>query len=159
MRPKERIHIFLEKMNTTKTLNVYFPDMEEKSIEELSDRVFSSLGLIEKTWYENPDWRFSQVLVNLGIIPNIPGFWYYMEDEQVLIEQGVPARECILWGNNYDKDMNRLPKTIWRPIKDMKTDHIQNILDGKWTGNPLYTKTFKEELLLRQQNDATTKET
>ena len=59
-------------------------------------------------------------------------------------------RQYLTWGNNFDKDMNRLPKTIYNPIKDMTSDHIQAILDGGWTkNNPFYEELFKEELKFR----------
>ena len=59
-------------------------------------------------------------------------------------------RQYLTWGNNYDKDMNRLPETIYNPIKDMTSDHIQAILDGGWTkNNQLYEELFKEELKFR----------
>lgn len=60
-------------------------------------------------------------------------------------------RQYLTWGNNYDKDMNRLPKTIWNPIKDMTMEHIQAILDGGWAkDNPFYVELFKEELKFRE---------
>jgi hypothetical protein len=59
-------------------------------------------------------------------------------------------RQYLTWGNNFDKDMNRLPKTIYNPIKDMTSDHIQAILDGGWAkNNPFYEELFKEELEFR----------
>lgn len=59
-------------------------------------------------------------------------------------------RQYLTWGNNYDKDMNRLPETIYNPIKDMTSDHIQAILDGGWAkNNPFYEELFKEELKFR----------
>lgn len=38
-------------------------------------------------------------------------------------------REWVVWGKNYDKDMNLLSKTEWVPIKDLETDHIYKILE------------------------------
>lgn len=59
-------------------------------------------------------------------------------------------RQHLTWGKSYDKDMNRLPETIYIPIKDMTSDHIQAILDGGWTkNNPFYEELFKEELKFR----------
>jgi hypothetical protein len=59
-------------------------------------------------------------------------------------------REHLKWGNNYDKDMNALPETIWIPIKDMSSEHIQAILDGGYVkNNPKYEELFKEELRFR----------
>ena len=59
-------------------------------------------------------------------------------------------REHLKWGNNYDKDMNALPETIWVPIKDMSSEHIQAILDGGYVkNNYAYQELFKEELKFR----------
>jgi hypothetical protein len=59
-------------------------------------------------------------------------------------------RQYLTWGNNYDKDMNRLPETIYNPIMNMTSDHIQAILDGGWAkNNPFYEELFKEELKFR----------
>jgi hypothetical protein len=59
-------------------------------------------------------------------------------------------RQYLKWGNSYDKDMNRLPETIYNPIMNMSTDHIQAILNGTWVENsPFYEELFKEELEFR----------
>jgi hypothetical protein len=59
-------------------------------------------------------------------------------------------RQYLTWGNNFDKDMNRLPETIYNPIMNMTTDHIQAILNGTWVENsPFYQELFKEELEFR----------
>lgn len=59
-------------------------------------------------------------------------------------------RQYLTWGNNYDKDMNRLPETVYNPIMNMTSDHIQTILDGGWAkNNPFYEELFKEELKFR----------
>jgi hypothetical protein len=59
-------------------------------------------------------------------------------------------RQHLVWGNNYDKDMNRLPETVYNPIMSMTSDHIQAILDGGWAkSNPFYEELFKEELKFR----------
>ena len=59
-------------------------------------------------------------------------------------------RQYLTWGSNYDKDMNRLPETVYKAIMDMTSDHIQAILDGGWAKNNLfYEEMFKEELKFR----------
>ena len=45
------------------------------------ERIEPYLKRIEEYWLEFPDLRFTQVLVNMNIIPNFPGNWYYKEDE------------------------------------------------------------------------------
>lgn len=57
-------------------------------------------------------------------------------------------REHLKWGVNFDKDMIKLPKTSYKSIKDLETDHIQAILDGGF-GNSFYKDLFKEELKYR----------
>jgi len=60
-------------------------------------------------------------------------------------------RKYLCWGRNFDKDMNRLPKTEWVTIENMSTDHIQAIVDGGWVdNNPYYNSIFKEELKFRE---------
>ena len=59
-------------------------------------------------------------------------------------------RQYLTWGNNYDKDMNRLLETEWITIQNMTSEHIQAILDGGYANrNPFYKELFKEELKFR----------
>ena len=152
IRLKERINVFLEKADMRNVLDVYFPTLDGEIKQEFLKKIYINFEELRKAWYENPDWRFSQVLVNSGTLSNIPGSWYYIEEDELLEKQGIPLREILFWGKNYDKDMNRLPETQWILIKDMSTEHITAVLDGKFTGNPRYLKTFKEELDLRQKD-------
>lgn len=57
-------------------------------------------------------------------------------------------REWVLWGRNYDKDMKRLPKTEWTPIKDLDTDHIYEIL--KLNIPDSYRRLMEEEIVYRE---------
>lgn len=61
-------------------------------------------------------------------------------------------RKYLQWGSNYDKDMNRLPKTIYKFIYELDTNHIKAILQGNHTSNQLYLETFKDELKYRGDN-------
>lgn len=152
IRPKERINVFLEKADMRNVLDVYFPTLDGEIKQEFLKKIYFNFEELRKAWYENPDWRFSQVLVNSGTLSNIPRSWYYIEEGELLEKQGIPLREILFWGRNYDKDMNRIPETEWVLIKDMSTEHIIAIVDGNFTGNPKYLKAFKEELDLRQKN-------
>lgn len=58
-------------------------------------------------------------------------------------------RAFLEWGVNMDKDGNKYPETRWTAICELDTDHIEAILDGGYTNNPLYIDTFKYELELR----------
>lgn len=62
-------------------------------------------------------------------------------------------RRLLRWGSNYDKNMNRLPETIYRNIIDMDNDHIKSILDGNWCKSELYLEVFKNELKFREVNN------
>lgn len=60
-------------------------------------------------------------------------------------------REYCKWGVNYTKDMELLPETVWKPIKDLETDHIKAILDGNYSKEgTFYNQIFKEELKFRE---------
>jgi len=106
-------------------------------------------------WLDNPDLRLTQVLVNTGIIPNFSGFWYNVEDEEIMINSNIlQPREIKFWGQNYDKDMKKLPETNWVLLKDLNTGHIENILldvlNDKMKISEEYSKYFSEELKIRQ---------
>lgn len=150
-RPKERIPIFLELIKGKEYQIV--KDIFKFHKDDLNKFVFVFNATKEQwktNWFRNPDLRFSQVLVNYGLLANMPGSWYYMEEWEILEKLGIPTREYLLWGQNYGKDMNLLPKTLFNPIKDLTTDHIRAILDGGYAKNPKYIKCFKEELKLRE---------
>lgn len=96
MRPKERIIPFLEAIKGNFINIIYdiykigngdqteWNTLYDDKDTNLADFYYDSESEVEKFWLENPDLRFSQVLVILGIIPNIPGFWYYMEEDEIL---------------------------------------------------------------------------
>lgn len=54
--------------------------------------------------------------------------------------------EYLVWGVNYDKGVNRLPETLWKPIASLDTDHIEAILEGGYCKNEFYLEVFKYEL-------------
>lgn len=58
-------------------------------------------------------------------------------------------RKYLKWGSNYDKNMNRLPETIWKPIKDLSATHIKNIIKKLYCTDPFYLEVFKKELKYR----------
>jgi len=151
MRLEERIDPFLEKVNVDALIVNWFPSLAESVRNIIVNRIGENKKYIKESWHESPDLRFSQVLVNDGYIPNMPGMWYYEEEYETLIEQGHKAADVIFWGQNFDKNMKRLPKTKWRPISSMTTDHIQAVLDGKFTKSSTYLKAFNDELTRRKK--------
>ena len=140
MRRPERIPIFLEKIDTRK-LSERWHILE--ALLELDPEMKDN---VEDYWKKDPDQRYGQVLINLQYVPDDIVIWNDEEDS-ILRSQGIPEREYKFWGRNFDKDMNKLPKTEWILIKDLTTDHIQAIVDGGWADNPI----FEEELELRKQ--------
>ena len=165
MRPIERIPVFLELIKG-KFIDIIFNiyNIGDKETEEwnnlyeqyntnLTNFYYDNEIKLKEYWLENSDLRFSQVLIALRIIPNIPGFWFYIEDYEILEKLGIPSREYLLWGQNYDKDMNLLPKTIYKPIKDLSIDHIKAILNGNFCKSEKYKKCFEEELKLRENDN------
>ena len=155
MRNKERIDLFLNLIDVKKVLDIYFKkdtSISEEIKQTHTQKILEKYEEIRKYWKLHSDLRFSQVLVNMKVIPNYEGFWYYWEEEEILLKLGIEPREFLFWGRNYDKDMNQLPKTEYLLIKNMKTDHIKAILDGKWCTFGIYYDTFIKELELRNNN-------
>jgi len=113
---------------------------------------------IEQFWLENPDLRLGQVFVNMGTIENFPGFWYYKEETDYVVEKGFCKFEDIhFWGVNYTKEMVRLPETEFRLLKDLDIDHIRAIIifleKNKQNTNPKYMAYFKKRIEEDDQMD------
>lgn len=56
----------------------------------------------------------------------------------------------LRWGSNYDKDMKLLPKTVYKTIESMDTDHIEAILNGAYCHSKYYNDIFEQELINRE---------
>lgn len=158
MRPKERIPIiwqyFADPDIRTHYISEHNNYLTEDQVKEKSLLWYENQYGIKKFWLENQYLRLTQVLIHFDILQNVPGFWFYKEEHKWLIKNDyAEPRDILLWGQNYDKDMNRLEKTIFKPIKDLSTDHIKAILEGEYTNNQLYLETFKEELKRRNVRD------
>lgn len=141
MRPPDRIDLFLKLV-----------DLEALSKQwELKEPLRHVSRKVRTYWKNNPDERFGQVLINLGILPDSFQVWC-AEESDILISQGNKPRDVLFWGSNYDKDMNQLPQTKYRLIKDMDTSHIKAILKGGWvTTGSKYRVYFENELKFRQK--------
>ena len=106
---------------------------------------------IEPYWSKNPDLRLTQVLINLGIIDNLSGFWFNTEEDDWLVENGfLKPRDICFWGSDYDKDIKPLSSTKYTLIKDLDTEHIENILNVI-RGNSNYKKYLEDELEYRKE--------
>lgn len=141
MRPIERIEPFLEKVKIRYVIRYIFKLHNYVDPTKIKETFDERKKEVKEFWLQNSDLRFSQVLVSLEYIPNIPGAWYYMEEDEILEKLGYPLEEILLWGTNYDKDMNRLPNTIWKPINELESDHLRAIING---GFVKYNKKYRQ---------------
>ena len=152
MRPKERIPIFLDKLDWEILAERWGIDIK------LFNHIRSRSGTIKPSfiryWKKSPDLRFGQILINFGILSDSLKIWCD-EENDILDDQNVLPREYLLLGRCYDADMNPLPKIEWILIKDMSTDHIKAILrdveNNKMGCKSNYLKAFKEEIKLRNE--------
>lgn len=159
MRLKERIPIFFELVNWDKLSKRWGLKGN------ISNHVLNHAPYINvsKYWLKNPDQRIGQVLINLNLIPDNFQIWYD-EESDILKDQGIEPREFLVWGCNYDKDMNLLPEIKYRLIKDLDTDYIINILSmfdapqNTHKLNSLYKETFVKELKIRNEETDNTQE-
>lgn len=146
MRPIARIKPFLDKVNIDHLFRKIFDFhlVTEEQTQFTIDLIKEKLPEIEVIWNSNPDWRFTQVLVNMGLLGNYPGVWYYYEEEDILIDQGHKPEDVYYWGTNFDKDMTPLPRTIWRPISELTSDHLRAIINNGFVSR---NKTYRQIML------------
>lgn len=148
MRLKERIPVFLDNVNWNKLAKRWDLDISAFDYIKPANEPIAE-GVIDY-WNENYDQRFGQVLINLNSIEDTFRIWHD-EEQTILLEQGCKLRDIILWGNNFNKEGERLPKTKWILVKDLNTDHIKAILDTQFLNLTAdYIKMFKDELKLRK---------
>ena len=86
--------------------------------------------LIEKEWLKSPDQRFGQLLSNLGLVSKeIENHIWNIDEDDWLIKNGYCNIEDIkFWGVNYYKNGKQRKTTKYVLLKDLETDHIQNII-------------------------------
>lgn len=153
MRPKERIPIFLEKINWKALAERWNLDVSA------FNPVRSMRGTIRATvrhyWEQEPDLRFGQMLINIGCLQDKLRIWND-EENDILEDQNVPKREYLLWGSIYDKGHRPLKEIKWTLIKDMSTNHIEAIIrdvaDSRMGIRMDYLEVFKQEIELRKVN-------
>lgn len=59
-------------------------------------------------------------------------------------------REYCEWGSNYDKEHNLLKETLFRPVKDLETEHIYKILETQIL-TKFWVRLFWDELRHREE--------
>lgn len=132
MRSKKRIDPFLKHVNWFYLLHNQWNLFNSKL--KSGEYVFfiqNNIKHIRKYWKKNSDLRISQVLVNLNIIPNIQGLWYYMEEHQILMEQEdlTTPENCLLWTSVLNKHNKRRKKHRTKLIKNLSKSHVRNIIN------------------------------
>lgn len=146
----ERIPIIAKALETpqnkTRFIRMILPDLPIEYIEKWQENV-----LWVEFWEDHPYLRLTQVLVNLEIIPNFPGAWYYKEDVDLVLESGLlQKRDILLWGTRVGENL------VFKPIKDLETSHIEAILgdneEGLLNVNKELLKEFWVELKTRKTN-------
>src|SRR6056297_2577767 len=86
MRNKNRIEPFLGRVKIRYLVKYIWDLKKHVDATYIKHKYEKNKEEIKKFWLNNPDLRFSQVLVTLDIIPNIPGSWYYKEEDEILNE-------------------------------------------------------------------------
>lgn len=149
MRPTERIKIYLNLLkNRSKNI-----DQNDENVVDIIK--FTTMNLddlyatLEDVWLENPDWRFTQLCVNTGLIPNLPGMWYYTEDMEFMHNMGFPYREILLWGT-YGKNADQPLRRVL--LKEMTNEHIEAIIRTQKQLSELAIQIFKDELDYRKEH-------
>jgi hypothetical protein len=148
MRQKLRIPIVLDLILNIETLLHFLNTPSQKNI----DNIYNNWELIEKEWIKYPDQRFGQLLSNLGLVTkDIENHIWNIEEDNWLIKNGYCNIEDIkFWGVNYHKNGKQRKKTKSVLLKDLKTDHIENIIkffEGRLHKIPIkYLGYFNERI-------------
>jgi hypothetical protein len=164
-RCKERIPIVLKHIDwydfisKSGFIDAYFKDLNcpdhlrDKNIDAtklqyIVEKCKDKIASIGSYWVENPDQRLTQVLVNMGIIENVSGTWYYMEETEYMITSHTLKPEEILFWGSYGKDGQQKLKYIL--LKDMESEHIEACLKTQKNMNQYYRKTMEKILRFRK---------
>ncbi len=141
---------FRPKIGTQMEIGMPFYD-----IPEIVKRWENNWDKFKTFWKNNTQLRLSQVLINLDIMDNYPGVYYYYTDTATIISAGLlEERDIYLWGNNYDKSGNKLNSVKYILIKNIETEHIKKIIEEvenqKLYVSEKYLKLFVRELQRRK---------
>jgi len=124
MRQPRRIAIILKELknseNKKKLLEYWFTPPE--GVQLSFNHPLNSIDEIIKIWEEkeedfqlfwanNTDLRLPQVLINIGIMPNYPGFYYHKEDEESMKTDKNQPQEEIRDGD-VEKESNPLDQKV-----------------------------------------------
>ena len=137
MRNKFRIPIILDLMRNTTALKLFLNNNNIFLI------VHSNLKEIEKEWDDCPDYRFGQLLSNMDLVPKEieDGIWNIEEDDWLIKNGYCNIEDIKFWGINYYKNGKKRKTTKFKLLKDLDTDHIENII-----------KFFEDQNMLHRLN-------
>ena len=144
MRPIERIDNFLRSVDFSKLSGRWGLEL-----------LITGINRRTRTyWKQNPDQRFGQVLINLGIVSDTLLIWLD-EESDILLDQGIAPEYCLYWTSIYDKDGNLLDEPVSKLLKDLDTDHIVNIykyvyIENNKTLSDTYDLAFNNVLTKRK---------
>lgn len=129
MRQKLRIPICLKLLFQNKILHDFLNTKVTKKVELLSV-LHQNWELIEKEWNKYPDYRLGQLLSNLSLVDkDIENIIWNIEEDDWLIKNGYCNIEDVkFWGVNYYKNGKQRKTTKYVLLRDLKVDHIQNII-------------------------------
>lgn len=152
MRNSVRIDNFLSKVDIRDLLlNIW--KVCDNDIDSVEKSILNDILDIKDEWLFSTNLRFSQLLVNLGYVPNIPGGWYYLEEDEILRMQGYKPRDYTFWGSIYNSDGELLEETKYNLIKDLEISHMKKLVEGNWLRNFDIKKVITDELKMRTRID------
>jgi len=147
-RPTERIPIIMGCIDWQDYIDFLTLKLSKDDLEQIVQTCYEKTNEIRNYWLENPDQRLTQVLVNIGIVSNLEGAWYYIEETAYILEKKILKPEQILFWGSYGKSENEKLHHIL--IKNMDTVHIEACLSTQKNMNPLYKKAMTNVLRKRK---------
>ncbi len=138
MRNKNRIPIILKLLFQNKILSKFLGDYPENKYIKCgyAKRLHENWDLIEKTWLENPDLRFGQLLCVLRLVPDIDienHIWNIEEDDWLINNNYLQFEDVKFWGSIYNEHNVRQEEVKFILLKDLTDSHIEGII--KWFKN------------------------
>jgi hypothetical protein len=123
MRNKKRIPICLELFLNKEILLKFLNGPREYELHQ----IYGNYNIINSFWLKNPDLRFGQLLINLGLAED--GHYWFTEETDWLVNNGYCKLEDInFWGVNFFKNGKQRKHTKHKLLKDLADDHIENII-------------------------------
>ena len=137
--------------------NTLFKFLGNNATGVVVNKIINNYDLIKKEWLKHPDLRFGQLLCNLRLIPDIDienHIWNVEEDNWLIKNNYIKLENIKFWGVNFYKNGKQRKKTKYVLLKDLKTDHIINIIkffEGKLNRIPIrYLEYFNKRIELNE---------